>query len=197
MIRPRLASLGFGLALGLLIATGGAAGQSAESEGIVRWDLVQIVQGTALAGGSDEATDAATGDVITLTGSGQANLGPHPRAAGGGTFVHERTVAHGHDTSTEVVARGIYVVTGFVSWERDTGTLPVADGIGFAEQASSGILALNVRLMPEEGSPSEGVLTIYCMLPGATFVPFEGITLQVGQFDFQASGGVTLFHVLT
>ena len=193
MIRPRLASLGVGLALGVLVATTGAAGQSAQQGSIVRWDLAQIVQATVLAGGTDQATDAATGDVVTLTGSGQANLGPHPRAAGGGTFVHTRTDGHG----TQVVARGIYVVTGFVSWRPDSGTLPVADGIGFAEQASSGILTLNVRLMPEGGSPVDGVLGVNCELPGATFVTFEGITLKVGSFDFRASGGVTLFHVLT
>lgn len=194
MIRPRLASLGVGLALGVLVATTGAAGQSAQQgQSIVRWDLQQILQGTAIAGGSDQATDAATGDVVTLTGSGQANLGQHPRAAGGGTFVHTRTDGHG----TQVVARGIYVVTGFVSWRPDTGTLPAEDGIGFKEQASSGIMILNVRLMPEGGSPVEGVLEIYCELPGATFVPFEGIVLKVASFDFRASGGVTLFHVLT
>jgi len=195
MIRPRLASLGVGLALGVLVATTGAVGQSAQQGPgtIVRWDLAQIVQATALAGGTDQATDAATGDVVALTGSGQANLGPHPRAAGGGTFVHTRTVGH----ETQVVARGIYVVTGFVNWQRDTGALPIADGIGFVEQASSGILTLNVRLMPEGGSPVDGVLGINCELPGATFVQFEGITLKVGSFDFRASGGVTLFHVLT
>jgi hypothetical protein len=196
VFRPRLASLGVGLALGLLMATSGAAGQTA-SRSIVRWDFVQIVQGTALAGGSVQATDAATGDVITLTGSGQANVGPHARAAGGGTFVHERTVRDGHDESKEVVASGIFLVTGFVSWQRDTGTIPVVDGVGFTEQASSGILKLNVRLMPEGGSPLDGVLTIYCRLPGAMFTPVEGIDLQVGSFDFKASGGVTLFHVLT
>jgi hypothetical protein len=194
VIRPRLASLGVGLALGVLIATTGAAGQSAQLPAgkIVRWDFPQILQGTGIAGGSVQATDAATGDVVTLTGSGQANPGAHARAAGGGTFVHER-VDHGQ---RQVVARGIYVVTGFVSWRRDTGTLPVADGIGFPEQASSGILTLNVRLMPEVGSPADGVLEIDCELPGATFVPFEGIILKVGSFDFRASGGVTLFHVL-
>jgi len=188
-----LASLGVGLALGVLVATTGAAGQSAQQgQGIVRWDLPQILQGTGIAGGSDQATDAATGDVVTLTGSGQANLGPHPRAAGGGTFVHTRTDGHG----TQVVARGIYVVTGFISWQRDTGALPVEDGIGFKEQASSGLLLLNVRLMSEGGSPLDGVLEIHCMLPGATFVTFEGIVLKVGSFDFRASGGLTLFHVL-
>jgi hypothetical protein len=193
VIRPRLASLGVGLALGLLIATSGAAGQPSQAS-IVRWDLPQILQATTIAGGSDFATDAATGDVVTLTGSGQANLGPHPRAAGGGTFVHERSDAHGK----QVVARGIYVVTGFIGFQRDTGALPFEDGIGFKEQASSGIMRLDVRLMPEGGSPVDGVLEINCALPGATFVPFEGITLKVGSFDFQAPrGGVTLFHVLT
>ncbi len=57
-------------------------------------------------------------------------------------------------------------------------------------------MRLNVRLMPEGGSPLDGVLEIDCELPGATFVPFEGIVLQVGTFVFRASGGVTLFHVL-
>jgi hypothetical protein len=194
MIRPKLASLGVGLALGVLVATTGAGAQSAQQgQSIVRWDLPQILQSTAIPGGTDQATDAATGDVVMLTGSGQANLGPHPRAAGGGTFVHTRSAGH----ETQVVARGIYVVTGFVSWQRDTGALPFADGIGFKEQASSGIMTLNVRLLPEGGSPVDGTLEIHCMLPGATFVTFEGIVLRVGSFEFRASGGVTLFHVLT
>ena len=53
----------------------------------VRWDLVQIVQGTAVAGGVDVARDGATGDTFTLTGSGDAE--PAEGAAnGGGTIVH-------------------------------------------------------------------------------------------------------------
>ena len=48
----------------------------------VRWDLVLIQHGTALAGGADVAKHAATGDTFTLTGSGDAE--PAEREAAGG-----------------------------------------------------------------------------------------------------------------
>src|SRR5262249_32899835 len=88
----------------------------------IRWDLVQIVQCTALAGGAEVARDAATGDTFTLTGSGGAE--PAEReATGGGTILHH--FANGRPDST-----GVYVVTGFHGWQPGGGQLPIADGIG-------------------------------------------------------------------
>src|SRR5229473_1467207 len=72
----------------------------------VRWDLVQIVQGTALAGGVDVGIDAASG----------------------GTIVH-------HFAATNTDSTGVYVVTGFISWQPGGGQLLAADGIGHASEA--------------------------------------------------------------
>lgn len=75
----------------------------------VRWDLVQIVQGTALSGGMDVGIDAATGDTFTLTGSG-ATKPAEADAAGGGIIVH-------HFAATNTDSTAVYVVTGFISWQ--------------------------------------------------------------------------------
>ncbi len=40
----------------------------------VRWDLALVVQGTAIAGGTNVATDLNVLDTITMTGSGQAPI---------------------------------------------------------------------------------------------------------------------------
>jgi hypothetical protein len=154
----------------------------------VRWDLVQIVQGTALAGGTDQGRDAATGDVVFLTGSGDFEPTEH-EATGGGTFVHK------HANGSEV-AHGIYTVTQFRRWRPAGGSLPVADGIGFSAEATAGILAVTVQLVPEGGNPVDGILRVHCALPGASFPIEEGIQLQVGTLQFTQDGGVTLFHRL-
>src|SRR5260370_41860572 len=79
-------------ALGALAPTGALADDEGKGK-LVRWDLVQIVSGEVLAGGTDTGQDA-TKDVVHLTGSGQAE--PARReAAGGGTFVHQ----HGDGTA--------------------------------------------------------------------------------------------------
>src|SRR5919197_397366 len=88
-----------------------------------RWDLIQIGVGmTALAGGTDTSRDAATGETISLTGSGQFR--PSARtASGGGTFVHKRA------DGTEV-AHGVYIVSSFRNFRLGGGTPPpVTDGI--------------------------------------------------------------------
>ena len=142
-----------------------------------------------LPGGTNVARDARTGDTIDLTGSGQAEPGDHS-AAGGGTFVHRH--ANG-----DLVANGVYVVIRFISWEKDTGTLPVADGIGHADQASSGILRMRIRAFPQGGTPVEATLTVFCHLPGASKPTTEGVRVQVGSFNFVQTSGVTLFHVFS
>ncbi len=153
----------------------------------VRWDLAQVIQGTALAGGTDVGRDAATGDTVSLTGSGDAEAA-EGNAAGGGTFLHRN--ARGAE-----VAHGVYVVTGFLNWEEAGGTLPAADGIGHADEASAGILTLMVRLFPSGGGHTDAVLGVHCALPGATAQIEEGITLAIGKLHFVQHGGVTLFHI--
>lgn len=154
----------------------------------VRFDLVQIVQDTVLAGGADVGHDATSGDRVELTGSGEFKPGTGG-AAGGGTFVHRRA-----DESE--VAHGIWVVTGFASWTPGGGSLPLADGIGEASEASAGIVTLNVRLIPEGGAPLSAILEVHCLLPGASIDTEEGIRLIVGPFVFEQDGGGTLFHIL-
>src|SRR5882762_3391440 len=63
----------------------------------VRWDLIQIVQGTALPGGADVGINAPTGDTFTVTGSGDAEPA-EADAAGGGIIVH-----HFVATNTDVM----------------------------------------------------------------------------------------------
>jgi hypothetical protein len=190
MKRPKLTLLSLGLALGVLLAaTSATGGLSGERRGhIVRWDFPQVIQGTALAGGTDIGLDEASGDTMSLTGSGHAKPARHT-AFGGGTFVH--TASDGSE-----VAHGVYVVTGFVSWTSLAGTFPVPmDGIGNIAQAHAGILVLDVRLFPEGGSPVDGVLTINCHFPDTPAEIEEGFELSLGTFNFTPAGGVTLFHV--
>ena len=159
----------------------------------VRFDLVQIVQGTALAGGKDVGLDGPTGDTVELTGSGEFTPGIG-NAAGGGTFVHK------HSDGTEV-AHGVWVVTGFASWRPGGGSFPLTDGIGEVAEASAGIVALHVRLFPEGVESSlNATLEVHCVLPGASFDTEEGIRLTVGSlFVFEQDPvlhGFTLFHIL-
>ncbi len=208
-----------GLALGILLAAttatssspGNDRGEQNENGGqhnrFVRWDLVLIANGVAVAGGTDVSTDAGTKDTIALTGSGHAE----PReseAAGGGTFVHK-------DADGTVVAKGAYVVTGFVSWQRlpggnfaKTGLVDgIGNGAGSSEdegEPSSGILTNSVRFIPDGAAPSvDGVVSVHCNLPDTIGGDFEGVTVDVAGLSFAPAAnadpnahGVTLFHRL-
>jgi len=190
MKRSKLTFLSLGLALGILLAaTSATGGLSGERRGhVVRWDFAQVIQGTGLAGGTDVGLDAASGDTLSLTGSGHAKPARH-RAFGGGTFVHK-------DSDGNEVAHGVYVVAGFVSWTSLAGTFPAPmDGIGNIAQAHAGILVLDVRFFPAGGSPVDGVLTINCHFPDTPAEIEEGFELSLGAFNFTPAGGVTLFHV--
>ena len=181
-----------GLALLLAFMAPGLA-QGRQALGLnVRWDLISVQPpGAPVAGvccGIDTGRDAATGDTVDLTGSGKA-IPAQRDATGGGTFIHR------HADGSEV-AHGFYLVTGFVSWQRRTGTFPLPnDGIGHASQASAGLLTLNVRFFPEGGSPVDGVLTIHCHFPDTPGPGDEGFSLVIGPFDFTQAGGATVFHV--
>jgi hypothetical protein len=225
MRRSKITFLLVGLALGILFAAatatssaprharGGDQGEQQDHGGhhnrFVRWDLVLIANGVAVAGGTDVATDAATKDTIALTGSGQAE----PReeeASGGGTFVHKH--ANG-----SLVAKGAYVVTGFESFERlrggnfaKTGLIDgIGNGPGSSEdegEPSSGILTVDVRFIPDGSPPSagvDGVLSVHCNLPDTVGGDFEGVTVTLDGLSFTPAAnvdpnahGVTLFHLL-
>ena len=179
------------VSLAAFTLTAPSAAQQRQALGLnVRFDLVQILQGTALAGGSDFGLDAS-GDRVELTGSGEFKPGAKD-AAGGGTFVHR------HADGTEF-AHGIWVVTGFASWAPGGGNFSLtglADGIGEVSEASAGIVTLHVRLSPAGGSPVNAMFEVHCHFPGASIDTEEGIRLFVGPFAFQQDGGVTLFHIL-
>ena len=168
-----------------------SAAQQRQALGLnVRFDLLQILQGSALAGGSDFGLDAS-GDRVELTGSGEFKPGAKD-AAGGGTFVHR------HADGTEF-AHGIWVVTGFASWAPGGGNFSstgLTDGIGEASEASAGIVTLHVRLSPAGGPPVDAMFEVHCHLPAASIDTEEGIRLFVGPFAFEQDGGVTLFHIL-
>jgi hypothetical protein len=210
-----------GLALGILLAAttatssspGNDRGQQNDNGGehnrFVRWDFLVIANGVAVAGGTDVSTDPATKDTLALTGSGHAE----PReneAAGGGTFVRK------HADGSQV-AKGAYVVTGFVSWQRlrggnfaKTGFVDgIGNGPGSSEdegEPSSGILTVSVRFIPDGAAPSagvDGVLSVHCNLPDTVGGDFEGFTVTVDGLSFTPTANadpnahcVTLFHRL-
>jgi hypothetical protein len=160
---------------------------------LLRWDLVRFPQGLVLSGGENTATDAASGDVLTLTGSGEA--APKMRTAtGGGTYVHMH--------SGSVFSRGVYRVTGFQSFTPAGGSLAptgLADGIGTLAQTMGGLLVMNIvaTAAPQFGGGSlPAVLGVDCELPGVEFAIHEGVHIDVLTYHFKQSGGFTLLHVL-
>ena len=190
--RRRLVGAGAVGTVGVLLAPVAvfADGENTDEVDLLRWDLIQIVQGVILAGGTDVGRDAATGDMVSLTGSGDARPGKH-RATGGGTFVHK------HANGSEV-AHGVYVVTGFKSFVNGGGSLVgtgLTDGIDELNNTTGGLLSLSVRLMPASGGSADGVLEVHCDLPGGR-PDTEGIRLSVLTFKFAQASGFTLFHVL-
>ena len=190
--RRRLVGAGAIGALGVLLAPEAvlADGDNHEEIELLRWDLVQIVQGVVLAGGTDVGRDAATGDTVSLTGSGQAR--PHKgKANGGGMFVHK------HANGSEVAHR-VYVVTGFKSFVNGGGSLVgtgLTDGIDQLQDTTGGVLSMNVNLMPASGGSLNAVLEVHCSLPGGN-PETEGIRLSVASFKFVQDTGFTLFHAL-
>ena len=180
-------------AIGVLGAVGIPTTAFAEGDGVdlLRWDLVQFLQGTALAGGTNQATDEVTKDVATLSGSGHAEP-KKKKATGGGTFVHR------HADGT-VLVQGIYIVTSFKSWTPAGGNLAPSgakDGIGTLEQTTGGLLVVRIVALPVGGGMVEGTLGIDCAVPGVRFPIEEGIHIDILNFHFKQSGGFTLFHVL-
>jgi hypothetical protein len=158
---------------------------------LLRWDLARAPQGNLfLWGGENQATDAATHDVLTLTGSGQA--APRRRTAtGGGTYVHRHNGG--------IFSQGVYQVTGFKSWKAAGGSLVgsgLADGIGALEQTMGGLLVVNIVAMSSTGTSVPAVLGIDCAAPGVRFHIEEGVHVDVLNFHFKQSGGFNIFHNL-
>jgi hypothetical protein len=203
MRATKLATMGLGLCIGLMIGATSAVGSGQRDHGgvFVRWDLVNIVDGVAVVGGVNVTTNEATGDTIELTGSGQAE----PRegeAAGGGTFVHR------HANGTEV-AHGAYYVKRFLSWRRlsggNFGATGLIDGLGNPREGepTSGVLRLRIQLVPDVGgAPGPGptaVLKINCHLPETPVFVEEGVSVKVNGLEFDPDPvrhGVTIFHRL-
>src|SRR5712692_5387681 len=138
LTRRKFMGVGAAGTLGVLLAPQSVLADDEEVE-LLRWDLVTVTQSVILSGGQDMAKDAS-GDVVTLTGSGEA-APKKGKAAGGGTFVHK------HSDGSEV-AHGVYHVTGFQSFKAAGGVLvgrPVIDGIGTLKQTMGGVLILDVK----------------------------------------------------
>ncbi len=193
LITRRQVLIGAGALGALSPLLGPAAAQAASSVGLLRWDLVNVNTkfGIVLAGGTDVGKDSASGDTISLTGSGQANPNGG-KAAGGGTFVH-------HFAEEDEDLSGVYFVTGFGSFQNLHGSLVptgLIDGIGEITATTGGILTVSVHLVSNLGTTANGVLGIHCNLPGSMPTTEEGITLTVLSFNFAQNGGATLFHVL-
>jgi hypothetical protein len=180
-------------AVGVLGALGIPATVFADDEEVqlLRWDLIHVPQGNLfLPGGEDVATDAASKDVITLTGSGQA--APQRRkATGGGTYVHRHNGG--------IFSQGVYRVTGFKSWKAAGGSLVgsgLADGIGTLEQTMGGLLVVNIVAMSSTGTSLPAVLGIDCAAPGVRFPIKEGVHVDVLTYHFKQSGGFNILHNL-
>jgi hypothetical protein len=198
MRRSRIALVLLGLLLGAVLSATSALGDHQRGGKIVRWDLLEITNGTAVAGGENVATDPESGQSLTITGSGDVR--PRSREAfGGGTWVLE-------DVDGNEIANGSYHVTKFVSFRRLRGgnfaATGLIDAVGDPNETSSGIMKVKVRALPEGAPPEEAidaVLEVHCHLPGTVEETFEGVRITVGDQVFEPDPdrhGVTLFHVM-
>lgn len=192
--RRRFVAAGAMGTLGALLAPEAVFADEGQPE-LLRWDLVSVKDGVVLPGGTDTARDAATGDTVSLTGSGDAKPG-EGTATGGGTFLHRTALG-------ALVAQGVYFVTGFNSFVKPGGSLVTAgvkDGIGTLNQTSGGVLSVKIHGIVDAppsraGGMVDGVLEVHCGLPGGAAIT-EGVRLSVLTFKFIQQTGATLFHVL-
>ena len=191
------------LAVVTTAAWAAAAPASAGPEGhsVVRWDIINLTKGgVLLAGGAATSTSSATGDTLTLTGTGQAEPAEE-EAAGGGTFVHR-------DKNGAVHARGVYTVKHFVSFKRASGSLVgsgVVDAIGELGESHSGVLTVRVAFRVGGKVAARGTLVVTCALPGAPAGLEEGVTATarpVGSSvvlrfnEKEPDNGPTNFHII-
>jgi hypothetical protein len=191
------------VALAVVALTATAGGITGNARGL-RWDFVTVDLAAkpipAVPGGSDVSKDEATGDTMTLTGTGQFT--PSRRlATGGGTFVHKKA-------DGSLVAQGYYYVTKLLSFRVGGGEPPkVVDRVTGRLQGSplDGILRVRIRVTPvvdgKPQAPHTGTLTIYCHFEHNKIgvkESDEGFTLDVDTFHFKQTpmGGFTVFHRL-
>ncbi len=160
----------------------------------VRWDIINVdfTTGTISAGGVASA-DANDGSKITLTGSGTFSPGEDDNVTGGGTW--ETFASDGSRTG-----RGMYRVTGLVSWIQAPGTPPLPnDTIGNLADSHGGLAILRVGY----SDGSRGVLTVSCHIVGTPNSVFEGVTTTKGFVDYwnreapSGNANRTNFHVMS
>jgi hypothetical protein len=189
------------LAVAAIVTTAGGATGGARS---LRWDFLDVNLATKqIVPGTDTSKDAATGDMLSLTGTGQFTPA-RKLASGGGTFVHKHA-------DGSVFAQGFYYVTGFRSYRVGGGTPPkgftdrVAKGQG---TVLDGILIMAVRLVPVvDGKPQTAhtaTLRINCHFEHnhvGLKEADEGFELHTGSFDFKPAQptpttdiSATVFH---
>jgi hypothetical protein len=197
----RLLLIAAALAVAAMVTTaGGVTGTGARS---LRWDFADVRNNETLLlpSGSSMSKDAATGDTLTLTGSGQFT--PTRRlVSGGGSFVHK----HADGTT---FAQGYYYATAFRSWRPGGGKLPkvVTNRIVSRTQGQvlDGILRMTVKLVPvvdgKPGAANTATLSVLCALPHNRLGLKEednGFDLSAGTLHFKhvPMGGDGIFHRL-
>ena len=205
----RAFKLGFiAMVLAIAALTTSAGGVTRPGAQSLRWDFIDVNLSAKqiTPGGADTSKDDATGDTLTLTGSGQFT--PSRRvASGGGTFVHK------HADGT-VFAQGFYYVTKFGSYRIGGGEGPK----GFTDRVAGdgqgtpldGILRMTVQLVAlvdgKPQTPRTAPLTIYCTFEHNHLglkESDEGFRLTTGALRFKQTQltpttviGATVFHRL-
>ena len=123
------------------------------------------------------AVNPDNGDIIRVTGSGTFDTSADAVVASG-SFTHTHS-------NGALVARGVWVATGFSSFDAFGGPSPGFQG---------GVLEITATLLPAGGAPVTGVpITVNCLInaPGG-FTGDEGTA--VGAFT-ERTGGATFFHL--
>ena len=173
----------------------------------LRWDFLDVNLATKqiVPGGTDTSKDAATGDTLSLTGTGQFTPS-RKLASGGGSFVHKHA-------DGSVVAQGFYYVTGFRSYRVGGGEPPK----GFVDRVArgqgtplDGILIMTIRMVPVvDGKPQAAqtaTLRINCAFEHNHIglkETDEGFELRSGSLSFKPAQATpmtdlsaTVFHRL-
>lgn len=154
--------------------------------GLGVWMLVAVAPvaavGTSYSGSlapPNTASDAVSGDVIQLNGAGTFDTSGS--ISWKGTFKH-------FDSAGNVVARGRYQATEFVTFDAFGGPSPGFQG---------GVLEFEATFFPAGQDPVENVTVIVTCDVFAPTPTTEGITVSFpGGPDFsQSTGGFNLFHL--
>lgn len=178
---PRCSKLVLSLVI-LLIAVVMGPQFSLAQTAKMRWDIVTLPTFTppTIKEGGITFASATDGTFIKLTGSGTFGPTPADPITGGGTW-ETFTVSR---TST---AKGMYTVTGLISFVEAPGALPqtFVDQIGPRADARAGLAVLRVEHKNADGSPAgTGILIVSCHLPGAPDSIFEGVIASKGPITY-------------